>query len=86
MPVEYCSRCKSLRTMKLATSNVRVLLRDGNTADVMTKTFYCCRCSSLLLTHEGKKLPAIGRPSRRHPTVMRKRPEGKGASVQPCQS
>ncbi len=59
MPVEYCARCKGLRTMILATSRVQVLLRGGKCVEITTRTYYCKSCRTFLLGEEQKRPPLV---------------------------
>lgn len=71
MPVEFCVRCGALRSMNVATSRIRVLLRGGKSTEITTKTWYCGSCRSFQFSEERGKDPRPRTrrraPSRRFP-------------------
>lgn len=58
MPVQFCSCCKTLRTMQVATSRVRIVERGGLFREVRTKTYFCRSCRSFRLEQEPRQARA----------------------------
>ena len=52
MPLEYCSRCKGSKNMRITVSQRTEIGADGKPKQVVTRSFNCECCNSFVRSEE----------------------------------
>ena len=52
MPTEMCPMCRDLRNMSVTTKRRKVVDPDGNTKEILTKTYHCATCGSFVRSED----------------------------------